>query len=214
MTSKKLPIIVFLGPPGAGKGTQAAHLSFLYQIPHLSTGDLLREQIQQKTPIGKKVQALMEAGQLVPDSLVMEILFEKIDSLGQSGYLLDGVPRTLSQAEILAKKWTSQVSPIVIFLDVSEKEILERLEKKRRICKACGKLVHQANVCPYCGGETGRRPDDDPAVVLKRLEIYTQQTAPLLDYYRKAGFLFRCDGNQTMEAVQAELTVLCKKITG
>lgn len=214
MPQKKSPVIVFLGPPGAGKGTQAAHLSALYQIPHLSTGDLLREQVQQKTQLGLQVQALMETGQLVPDSLVMEILFQKIDSIEEDGYLLDGVPRTLFQAEMLAKKWGTKISPIVLFLDVSEEEILERLGKKRRICKACGKLAHQANVCPYCGGETGRRPDDDPAVVAKRFKIYAEQIAPLLDYYHQAGLLLHCNGNQTMEEVRTALTAICKKITG
>lgn len=175
-------VIIMFGPPASGKGTQAKRLAETLHLPHISTGDLLRENISQKTPLGLKAKGFMDAGKLVPDELVLDLLFDRISKPDATqGYILDGVPRTLAQAEAFEKKLSPSASLIVLNLEVSDEVILER---------ALGR----------------KRSDDTPEVVKERLKTYYTQTAPLLDYYRKKQVLVSIDGEKAPEAVFQSLT--------
>ena len=205
--------IIFLGPPGSGKGTQAKRLAAAYHIPHISTGDLLREQMKQKTPLGQIAKGWIDAGQLVPDELIIEMLLNRIQHEDcTAGYLLDGVPRTLVQAEALTKEWGTAHLPIVFFLDVPTEVLVQRAER-RLVCTACGlidnQLVSMSQAqpkCKNCGTELHRRPDDAPEVVVERLKVYDQLTKPLLNYYEDLGVLVQCNGNQGVDHVFRQIT--------
>ena len=205
-------VIILLGPPGSGKGTQAKRLSQDYHIPQISTGDLFREHMAAQTPIGQKAKEFIQTGQLVPDDVVLGMLFERI---GQpdcaKGYLLDGFPRTIIQADQLAKHQSMKTKLFVLCLEVSDEKIVKRAAG-RLVCRQCGSIynrdisppVHE-NVCDKCGGEVYRRVDDEPDVVRKRLKIYRTQTQPLIEYYDRLGLLTMFDGNQPPDVVHAEL---------
>lgn len=185
--------IVFLGPPGAGKGTQAAQLARSLGIPHISTGDLLRAAVAQRTPLGNEADGYMRAGKLVPDELVLRMLQERLRTPdAREGYLLDGFPRTIAQAGAL-----TGFAPIdrVISFEIPESALVERLTE-RRTCPKCGAVYNLATQppkdpthCDNCGSTLVQRTDDLPDAVRMRLQTYHRQTAPLLDHYRRLGLL-------------------------
>lgn len=200
--------IILLGAPGAGKGTQASKISQAYNLPHISTGDIFRENIKNQTPVGILAKSYIDKGQLVPDEVTCEIVEERLacDDC-KNGYMLDGFPRTIAQAEELSKMAKVDV---VINIDVDFSLLLDRL-CGRRVCKDCGESYHVsrlngATTCVRCGGELYQRKDDNPDTVRKRLIVYNAQTAPLIDYYAKKGLLFNVVGNTTPEDVFQEVS--------
>ncbi len=189
--------LIFLGPPGAGKGTLAALVAGLYKIPHISTGEIFRAAIREKTPLGLKVQAIIDAGQLVSDDITIELVRERLAKPDAAqGFILDGFPRTIPQAEALAG--IVKVDAAVNF-EIADAEVVARLSG-RRVCKGCGQNYHVSFMppkaegkCDKCGGELFIREDDKIESITKRLEVYRAQTAPLIDYYRKNGKLTDID---------------------
>jgi len=197
--------LIFLGPPGAGKGTLAVKVTDILGVPHISTGAIFRSAIAAETPLGLKVKAIIDAGKLVDDETTIELVKERLtqDDV-QKGYILDGFPRTIPQAEALAK--FSRTDKVVNF-DIPDSGVLERLGG-RRVCRKCGYNFHAVfckpkveNVCDYCGGEVYIRDDDRPEAVQKRLEVYRAQTAPLIDYYRNQGLLVDIDASPMIESI-------------
>ena len=187
--------LIFLGPPGAGKGTQAAGVSAHLRIPHISTGDMFRAAIANETPTGLEAKRYIDLGQLVPDSVVIDMVRERLsESDCAGGYLLDGFPRTVEQAEALDKICAPDA---VVDIDVPDERLLARLSG-RRVCRKCSGTFHitklaDHNVCPVCGGEVYQRDDDKPATISNRLKVYHEQTAPLIGYYSEQGKLRRID---------------------
>ena len=204
--------IILLGAPGSGKGTQAARISEEYKLPHISTGDIFRENIANKTPLGLKVKAIMDAGNLCPDELTIDLVKDRLAQADcANGYLLDGFPRNLVQAAALDE---FNAPEKVIDLNVDLKGIERRLTG-RRSCPACGNSFHidfigDTKNCPDCGAELIIRKDDNPATVKERLEVYATSTAPLVDYYKKQGKLIDVNGDQSIDGVFAEI----KKVLG
>lgn len=211
-TSSPSLVIILLGPPGSGKGTQAKRLANDYKIPQISTGDLFRENMAAQTPIGIKAKSFIQAGLLVPDEIVLGMLYDRIAlSDCSKGYLLDGFPRTISQADEMNQHRNSETTLLVLSLEVSDEEIVKRAAG-RLVCRQCGAIynrdisppIHE-KICDKCGGEVYRRADDEPDVVRKRLKVYHEQTQPLIEYYDHKGLLTTFDGTQTPDAVHAEL---------
>ena len=205
---------ILLGPPGAGKGTQAAKIVEKYGVPHISTGDIFRENIKKGTELGKKAQEYMNRGELVPDDLVIEIATTRLlEDDCRNGFLLDGFPRTVYQAEKLDEFLAARGSKIDKVLDIAvEKEELITRLTGRRVCKACGASFHVVNippkkegVCDFCGGELIQRADDNLETVTNRIDVYEAQTMPLIDYYEKAGNLVHIDGSTGLESVFADI---------
>ncbi|WP_226988459.1 adenylate kinase [Candidatus Protochlamydia sp. R18] len=204
--------LILLGPPGSGKGTQAKRLAHEYQIPHISSGDLFREHMSKETIIGLKAKEFIQAGKLVPDEFVMDMLFDRLAHPDCArGYLLDGFPRTVAQAEALAGKRDIKIPLIVLYLEVPDAVIVKRAEG-RLVCKNCGMVYNLYSssprlpgVCDKCGGEVYRRSDDDDNIVLKRLEVYHELTSPLIQYYTNQGILLKFDGNQDSDTVYYQL---------
>lgn len=206
--------LVFLGPPGVGKGTQARRLSQEYKWPQIATGDILREAVAQETPLGLRAKEYMDKGDLVPDEIVVGIVKERLaEPDAQEGFILDGFPRTVNQAQELEAELSSFGSGIdaVVYFKVSEKEILRRLTG-RRICKSCGALYHiiysppaTEDKCDQCGGELYQRSDDSEDTVRRRMEVYLAQTAPLISYYRSRGILWEVNGEQNPDEVYKQL---------
>ena len=202
--------VIFLGPPGAGKGTQARQIAESYRVPHLSTGDMFREHVGRGTPLGLRAKPIMERGELVPDDLVLSMVEERISRPDcADGFILDGFPRTLPQAEkldeILRKRFRTQ--PVVVHFVVDEKQLMRRLTG-RRTCAMGGEIYniydHPPRVpgrCDRDGGELIQRPDDCEAVIAERLAAYERQTRPLVDYYRGRGVLKDVDGMAAPAAV-------------
>lgn len=199
---------ILLGPPGAGKGTQADKIVEKYNIPHISTGDIFRDNIKNGTELGKKAQAYMNKGELVPDDLVIEIATDRLlkDDC-KNGFLLDGFPRTVYQAEKLDEFLQAHGQKLdkVLDLEVGEDILMVRLTG-RRVCKACGASYHVVNIppkkegiCDKCGGELIQRADDNEETAKNRIDVYNEQTRPLVDYYEKAGNLARIDGATPLE---------------
>ncbi|MFP4364727.1 MAG: adenylate kinase [Spirochaetia bacterium] len=201
--------LVFLGPPGAGKGTIASEAADIFNIPHISTGQLFRNAIQNMTELGKKVKPILDSGDLVPDELTIELLKERISQNdAQNGFILDGFPRTINQAEELAK-----VEPEiqVVNFEVPDEVIIKRLSG-RRVCSKCGETYHvdymppkTPGVCDKCGGQLITRDDDKEESIRNRLEVYKEKTFPLIDYYKKQGGLLSIDANKKPEEVVKEL---------
>jgi len=208
-------IVILLGAPGAGKGTQAKRLAASRGLTHISTGDLFRENLANETELGKQAKGYMESGQLVPDELVLDMLFDRVSRPDcEDGYVLDGFPRTLPQAEALERRLGADVVPIVPNLEVSVETIVRRASG-RLTCRACGNLQHLefspprvAGTCDVCGGELYQRKDDQPDVVRERLHVYEEQTAPLVDFYRTRGVLHSIDGERDADAVFKDVEAL------
>jgi len=206
--------LIFLGPPGAGKGTLAVRAVDIVGCPHISTGAIFREAIAAKSPLGLKVKAIIDAGKLVDDDTTIELVKERLAQAdAQKGYILDGFPRTIPQAQALAQ--FSVVDKVVNF-DIPDSGVLERLGG-RRVCRKCGFNFHTIfnkpkveNVCDKCGGEVYTRDDDRPEAVQKRLEVYRAQTAPLIDFYRKQGILVDIDASPMVD----EIVVNFKRVLG
>lgn len=207
--------LILLGPPGAGKGTQAARIIEKYNIPHISTGDIFRKNIKEGTELGKKAKAYMDKGELVPDDLVIEIATTRLlEDDCKDGFLLDGFPRTVYQAEKLDRFLADHGKKIDHVLDIAvEKEELMTRLIGRRVCRACGATYHVVNmppekegVCDVCGGELYQRADDTKETVENRIDVYESQTKPLVDYYEKAGCIAHIDGAAGLDSVFADVT--------
>lgn len=207
-------VLILLGPPGAGKGTQAARLSARMALRHISTGDLFRDHLARKTPLGEKARGFMDRGELVPDSLVLDMLRERVAQPDcRSGYVLDGFPRTVPQAEALERMVGEQSGRArALSLEVADRVLVARLTG-RRVCRRDGSHLHHVlfsppkreGVCDTCGGELYQRTDDGEQVVGRRLEVYREQTAPLLDFYAARGTLHSIDGDRAPELVLADI---------
>ncbi|MCZ7663379.1 MAG: adenylate kinase [Thermoleophilia bacterium] len=206
--------LILLGPPGAGKGTQAGRIVADYGIPHISTGDILRAAVKNQTPMGLEARRFMDAGELVPDSVVIGIVKDRLQEADTDrGFLMDGFPRTIPQAEALDATLDSidrNISRVLAIL-VDEQELIRRLTG-RRICRDCQTPFHVAfnppareGVCDVCGGELYQRDDDSEATVRNRLLVYNQQTEPLIDYYDRQGVLVRVDGEKEPDAVYEDI---------
>ena len=206
--------LMLLGPPGAGKGTHADYLIAHMSYAHLSTGDLLRATVAKDSDLGKQAQGYMEAGELVPDDLVIDLVAERMAQLGcQKHFLLDGFPRTAVQAKALTVmlEGLDREQPLVVNIAVSDAEVVRRLSG-RRMCPDCGTIynVHRDGLdigdkCPQCGGELYRRSDDQPEAIRNRLKVYKQDSAPLIEYYQQRGQLVTVDGEQGQQRVSIEL---------
>ncbi len=206
--------LILLGPPGAGKGTQAGRIVAEYGIPHVSTGDILRSAVKNQTQMGLEAKKFMDAGELVPDSVVIGIVKDRLQEPDTAkGFLMDGFPRTIPQAEALDGVLDGlgrAVSKVLVLL-VDEDLLLKRLTG-RRVCRSCQTPFHvlftqpkTEGVCDKCGGELYQRDDDTEATVRNRLEVYRNQTEPLIDYYDRAGLVVRIDGAQEAEATYGDI---------
>lgn len=210
-------IVVLLGAPGAGKGTQAVRLSKARSLPHVSTGDLLRDNMKRGTPLGAQAKDFMEKGELVPDALVLDMLAARVSAPDcLAGYVLDGFPRTEVQAVALEERLAG-VQMTVVNLEVSDESIVRRAEG-RLSCRQCGAVFHRESspprkvgVCDACGGELFTRSDDSAPVVRERLRVYRDKTAPLVEFYSRRGLLQTIDGEQSPDAVFSRLDGLIPK---
>lgn len=212
--------LLIMGPPGAGKGTQAEALVVKYNIPHISTGDIFRSALREGTPLGLEAKEYMDRGQLVPDDLVVSIVVDKLESLGSgSGFLLDGFPRTLPQAEALDRRLKDLGGGLdaVINIEVPPQVIVERLTG-RRVCRQCSSTYHLKHnpsqvrgICDTCGGELYQRDDDSLETVQERLDVYNRQTQPLIKHYQEQGLLLSVDGTKEIPAVLEAITAALKQ---
>ena len=206
--------IIMLGAPGAGKGTQAKKIAEKYSIPHISTGDIFRANIKNGTELGKKAKTYMDQGLLVPDELVVDLVVDRVKQDDCSnGYVLDGFPRTIPQAEALDKALAAmgEAMDYAINVEVPDENIVRRMSG-RRACVDCGATYHivyaptkEENICDNCHGELILREDDKPETVQKRLNVYHEQTQPLIDYYTKQGVLKTVDGTRALDEVFQEI---------
>ena len=209
--------IIMLGAPGAGKGTQAQRIAEKYGIPHISTGDIFRANIKNGTELGKKAKAFMDQGLLVPDELTVDLVMDRISQPDcKEGYILDGFPRTIPQAEALTEALAKigEKMDYAINVEVPDENIIDRMSG-RRACVACGGTYHikynptkKEGICDACGGELILRDDDKPETVKQRLEVYHTQTQPLIDYYTKEGILKEVDGTQDLQKVFDDITAI------
>jgi adenylate kinase len=203
--------VVLLGPPGAGKGTQATILATQLSAPHISTGDIFRANVSEGTPLGVQAKAYMDAGDLVPDDVTIAMVRDRLrQDDARVGFLLDGFPRNVAQAETLDAALADSDSPLDLVLElvVDVDEVVRRIAG-RRVCQACGTVVSAEvanefpSQCPVCGGELHQREDDKEATVRHRLAVYAEQTAPLVDFYRQRGLLVQVDAMGTVDEVTA-----------
>ena len=206
--------LLFLGPPGAGKGTQARELAREWGVPQVATGDMLREAMAAGTPLGRAAKQYYDRGELVPDDVILKMVAERFGQPDATqGFILDGFPRTIAQADGLGAMLEALGHKLdgVIYFDVSEPELIRRLTG-RRLCRQCQTPFHvvsappkREGVCDKCGGELYQRVDDSEATVRNRLEVYGRQTAPLLDYYRQRGLLRTVSGEGTVDKIRQDL---------
>ncbi|ADL06930.1 adenylate kinase [Thermosediminibacter oceani] len=202
--------IVLMGPPGAGKGTQAKKLAEAFDVPHISTGDMLRSAVQEGTPLGKKAREYMDKGLLVPDEVITGIVRERLrDKSCEKGFILDGFPRTIPQAESLEEALGEMGIRLdaVVNIVVPREELIERFTG-RRVCEVCGFTYHvkynppqKEGICDKCGGKLIMRADDDVKTVENRINVYEQQTRPLIEYYDRKNLLVNIDGNRPIDVV-------------
>ena len=212
--------IVLLGAPGVGKGTQAKLLSNGLGIPHISTGDILRDEIRNETELGKTAKSFLETGELVPDEIVNKITLKRINQKDAfTGFILDGFPRNNQQAEILNNILSkdSKKIDLAIYLEASKETILERLTG-RRVCKKCGANFHiknippkKANICDFCGTELHQRKDDNKETIENRLNVYSEKTKPIIEYYEKQNKLVKIDSNPEAQKVYSVLMDIIRK---
>ncbi len=213
--------LILLGAPGAGKGTQAKMISEKYGIPQIATGDMLREAVAKGTELGKKAKEYMDRGELVPDEIVIGIVKERLQQPDcEKGFILDGFPRTLAQAEALDEmlKELGKEIDAVINISVPEEEVVKRIAY-RRTCRNCGAVYHliynppkNDERCDKCGGELYQRDDDKEETVRERFKVYRERTEPLIDYYRKKGLLYDVDGTKDINGVFEEIVKILEKI--
>jgi adenylate kinase len=213
--------LILFGAPGVGKGTQAKLISAKYNIPQISTGDMLRETVKSQTTLGKKAEQIMSEGHLVPDELMLELIEERLSRDDcHNGFILDGFPRTIAQAEELDILLERIHMPRLICIEirVPDKIIIRRLSS-RRICEKCGADYNiltnpppSDSVCIKCGGTITRRKDDKESTIKKRLKVYQEQTAPIRDYYQKKGVYFEVDGSQPINEVSASIMNILEKV--
>ena len=206
--------IVLFGPPGAGKGTQAKFISEQYNIPHVSTGDILRENVREGTALGKKAKTYMDKGELVPDAVLIDIIKERIQKPDtRKGFLFDGFPRTIPQAESLDEILDdiNKKLDAIVNIDVGTSELVKRLSG-RLTCRNCGATYNIRtnppkvdSICDACGGELYQRADDTEAAIKNRIAVYKKQTAPLIDYYKKKGILVDIDGEREIDEVRSDI---------
>lgn len=211
--------IVLMGPPGAGKGTQAKKLAEVFGVAQVATGDILRAAVQQGTALGKKAKEYMDRGLLVPDEVITGIVRERLREINvKKGFILDGFPRTIPQAESLEKILEEMGVKLdtVINIVVPREELIERFTG-RRVCEMCGSTYHvkynppkQEGICDKCGGRLIVRADDDVKTVEKRIDVYERETKPLIEYYRSKNLLVNIDGNRPIEVVFEEIKDLLK----
>ncbi|RJQ32625.1 MAG: adenylate kinase [Actinobacteria bacterium] len=211
--------LVLLGPPGSGKGTQATFIAEELEIPHISTGDMLREAVSKQTELGIKAKSYMDKGELVPDEVVIGIAIERLKSADcQKGFLLDGFPRTVRQAEALDKALSESGHKLdaVLNIEVADEEIINRLTG-RRSCVDCKRVYHlvfeppqNPNFCDACGGKLVHRSDDTIETVTNRLKVYKEQTEPLISYYKRQNLLKSVDGQQSIDAVFYDILTVLK----
>ncbi|NLI79303.1 MAG: adenylate kinase [Candidatus Riflebacteria bacterium] len=223
MAKKPVLNLILMGPPGAGKGTQAKMLVEKYGIPQISTGDLLRAAIASGSELGSKVQSYVTSGGLVPDELVLDILLNRLAEKDcQAGFILDGFPRTVGQAGSLGKALTAKKMEMAaaIAITVADSELLDRLTG-RRICKGCSSSFHvkfsppkKDGVCDRCGGELQQRKDDTAEVISHRLHVYHEQTQPLIEYYRKAKIMHLVDGIGQIDVIFQNICAIIESLKG
>lgn len=204
-------ILVFLGPPGSGKGTQAKILSKEMGLSHISTGDLLREAVKNNTPLGQKAREYMERGELVPDDIIISLIEEVMPKEG--GFILDGFPRTIPQAvalEDMLKRNGKELSKVILF-EISEDVVVDRISG-RLTCSQCGALYHikynppkEDLICDLCGGKLIQREDDKEEVIRRRFKVYQEQTQPLIAFYRERNKLFSLDATQSVEEISKKI---------
>ena len=213
-------LLVMLGPPGSGKGTQASRLAEKLDLHHLSTGDMLRSAVKNETELGKKAKEYMEKGDLVPDSLILDMIRETIKNDQGSGFIFDGFPRTIPQAEGLDKMLQSEGEELdaALNLDVSDQEVIKRLSG-RFFCPNCQRtynypsnLPRQEGICDECGVELQKRKDDTEEVVKNRLEVYKKQTQPLIDYYKDKSILVNIDGERDIGVIFNDLVTITQSL--
>jgi len=197
--------LVLVGPPGAGKGTQAQFLAAHYSIPHISTGDIFRANLKAETPLGLQAKGFMDNGELVPDSVTNEMVKDRLthDDVA-NGFLLDGFPRNVAQAEVLRAILAEKKTPLdaVLEFSLANEEIVARLSS-RRTCKECGQPSVGVDKCPQCGGDVYQREDDKAEVIARRLEVYQEQTAPIISFYRNEGLLITVGALGSVEDITA-----------
>lgn len=205
--------VVLFGPPGSGKGTQASLLKEKYGLAHIATGDILREAVANKTEVGLKAKSYMDRGELVPDDVVIAIVKDKLQSIGEVGFILDGFPRTIAQAEALDRALVELGKPLdaVVNLQVDEEELVRRLSG-RRVCPSCGEPYHLESkppkvdeVCDKCGTALLQREDDKPEAIRNRLRVYREQTEPVLGYYASRGILKNIDAVGEIEQIASRI---------
>lgn len=210
--------VIFLGAPGTGKGTQASVLAERFQIPQISTGDILRKAVQEGTTLGKQAKTIMDAGELVPDEIIIQLIEERTAQRDcGNGYIFDGFPRTLKQAQSLDALLADPLDAVIYF-EVAENEIIKRLTS-RRTCRACGRNYNILSdpppadlICETCGGAIIQRDDDSEATVRNRLVVYQEKTAPLIDYYTAQQKLITINGAEPVEVVRKNLIMLFEKL--
>ena len=197
--------LVLVGPPGAGKGTQAQFLAAHYSIPHISTGDIFRANLKAGTELGNQAKGFMDRGELVPDSVTNEMVKDRLthDDV-VNGFLLDGFPRNVAQAEVLRAILAEKKTPLhaVLEFSLADEEIIARLSS-RRTCRDCGAPSVGVDKCPTCGGEVYQREDDKAEVITRRLEVYAEQTAPIISFYRNEGLLISVSAVGNVEDITA-----------
>ncbi len=208
--------LVLVGPPGAGKGTQAVFLAEHYSIPHISTGDIFRANLKAGTPLGQEAKSFMDRGELVPDSVTNEMVKDRLtqDDLA-NGFLLDGFPRNVVQAEVLRAILAEQKRPLdaVLELNIADAEIIERLSS-RLTCRGCGAPSSAtAQACAACGGELYQREDDKADVIARRLEVYNEQTAPIIAFYRGEGLLITISATGVVSEITERATTALSRIS-